>query len=48
MAFRKRCSGNLSSSRASNKIRVTSSRMLAEPESIVDFASEIRVMISNL
>ena len=40
MAFRKRCSRNPSSSRASNKIRVTSNKRFAELESIVDFASE--------
>ena len=40
MAFRKRCPRNPSSSRASNKIRVTSNKRFAELESIVDFASE--------
>ena len=40
MAFRKRRSRNPSSSRASNKIRVTSNKRFAELESIVDFASE--------
>ena len=40
MSFRKRRSRNPSSSRASNKIRVTSNKRFAELESIVDFASE--------
>ena len=40
MAFRKRRSRNPSSSRASNKIRVTNNKRFAELESIVDFASE--------
>ena len=40
MSFRKRQSRNPSSSRASNKIRVTSNKRFAELESIVDFASE--------
>ena len=40
MSSRKRASRNPSSSRASNKIRVTSNKRFAELESIVDFASE--------
>ena len=40
MSFRKRRSRNPSSSRASNKIRVTSNKRFAELESIVNFASE--------
>ena len=40
MSFRKRRSRNPSSSRASNKIRVTSNKRFAELESIVIFSSE--------
>ena len=40
MSFRKRRSRNPSSSRTSNKIRVTSNKRFAELESIVDFASK--------
>ena len=48
MAFRKRWSGNLSSSRTSSKIRVISNSRFAELKSFVDFSSETRVMIFNL
>ena len=40
MSSRKRASRNPSSSRVSNKIRVTSNKRFAELESIVDLASE--------